>query len=113
MGEVTIGLGFARAVRPEAVHVRETLDPGAVAATEVPDGRGIGLPPGSGRAEGGAAPRGFAPPLAPSAAVGRVRLVLDTDRLAGWNEIDAIELVGDGLRPWAQEVTASRSYAGS
>ena len=37
---------------------------------------------------------------------------LDTASVPGWNEIDAIELVGrDGSRQWAVAANASSSYA--
>jgi len=38
---------------------------------------------------------------------------IDSKRVPGWNEIDAVELVAkDGARQWAKEATASSSYAG-
>ena len=40
-------------------------------------------------------------------------LHLDTTRVSGWNEIDAVELIGrDGSRQWATSAKASSSYAG-
>ena len=32
-------------------------------------------------------------------------------RVPGWNEIDAVEVVGDGLRQWAATATASSSFS--
>lgn len=40
-----------------------------------------------------------------------LRLVLDTNRVQGWNEIDAVEIVGPNGRAWAVSATASSSYA--
>lgn len=41
-----------------------------------------------------------------------VRLELASERVAGWNEIDAVELIGtDGSRQWATSARASSSYA--
>lgn len=41
----------------------------------------------------------------------RVRIELDTRKVPGWNEIDAVELVGtDGKRQWAASATASSTY---
>jgi hypothetical protein len=41
----------------------------------------------------------------------QIRIELDTSRVPGWNEIDAVELVGtDGSRQWATESTASSYY---
>jgi len=43
--------------------------------------------------------------------VARLRLVLDTNRVSGWNEIDAVEIVGAQGRQWAVEARASSSFA--
>jgi len=41
-----------------------------------------------------------------------IKIYLDTTRKDGWNEIDAVELVGkDGKRQWASHATASSTYA--
>ena len=41
-----------------------------------------------------------------------LKIYLDTSAVAGWNEIDAVEIVAkDGSRQWACEATASSSYA--
>jgi hypothetical protein len=41
-----------------------------------------------------------------------VRVYLDTAKVPGWNEIDAVELIGrDGTRQWAVSATASSTYA--
>jgi len=42
--------------------------------------------------------------------VARVRLVLDTSRRPGWNEIDAVEVAGPDGRAWAASAVASSSY---
>ena len=49
----------------------------------------------------------------PGITTGRVRVYLDTSMLAGWEEVDALQLVGrDGSRQWAKSVNASSTYAG-
>jgi HAMP domain-containing protein len=41
-----------------------------------------------------------------------VQVWLDTAKVPGWNEIDAVELIGrDGSRQWAKSTTASSTYA--
>lgn len=41
-----------------------------------------------------------------------VRVHLDTAKVPGWNEIDAVELIGrDGTRQWATGASASSTYA--
>jgi hypothetical protein len=40
-----------------------------------------------------------------------IKLYLDTARVPGWNEIDAVELIGrDGSRQWAKSASASSTY---
>ncbi len=112
MGHVTIELGFADSVRPDAVRIHETFHPGAVIEIQVSEGGGDWITLWAGVADPAPAPRWFEPTLASSAGrVDRVRLVLNTDRVAGWNEIDAVALVGDGLEQWASTATASSSYS--
>lgn len=40
-----------------------------------------------------------------------IRIVLDTNRTKGWNEVDAVELLGPGGGQWASRATASSTYA--
>ena len=37
-------------------------------------------------------------------------MTLDTNRAPGWNEIDAVELLGPGGRQWASDARASSNY---
>jgi hypothetical protein len=112
MGEVTLDLDFATPVLADEVRVRETFNPGAIVRILAFE-RGRGWETlWEGVAAVEEAPRWFAPPLRRAAfATGTIRLVLDTDRVAGWNEVDAVELVGDGRRQWATAARASSSYA--
>ena len=51
-------------------------------------------------------------PAAGKVTASRIRITLDTSKIAGWNEIDAVELVGqDGSRQWATDARASSTYA--
>lgn len=112
MGEVTLELEFGTAVRVDAVRIHETFNPGAVARVlaQTPDGTWEQI--WSGFAPVVDAPTWFDPSVAgTSYRTSRIRLVLDTDRVKGWNEIDAVELVGDGSRQWVKAASASSSYA--
>jgi len=40
-----------------------------------------------------------------------VKITLDTNKVSGWNQIDAVQLVGDGHKQWAFWAFASSSYA--
>jgi len=112
MGVVELVLTFAHAVRPQTVRIHETFNPGAVTAVQVPDGRGGWASIWAGTAEPGPAPRWFEPSIRDAGtAVTRLRLLLDTDSVSGWNEIDAVEVVGDGRHQWVAEAWASSSYA--
>lgn len=111
MGEVWIDLEYAEAVTPEAVRVHETYNPGAVARVLAlrPDGTWVLL--WEGTATPGSAPHWFEPRLeGVRFATTKVRLIVDTSRVEGWNEIDAVELVGDGRRQWALRAQAASNY---
>jgi hypothetical protein len=112
MGEVWLDLDYEQAVRADVVRIRETLAPGALSRVlaKTPDGAWDVV--WEGREFAGDAPRWSEVSLdARRYATSTVRLVLDTDRVPGWNEVDAVELVGDGLRQWAKDARASSSYA--
>lgn len=112
MGEVTLDLTFDRAVRVDAVRIHETHRPGAVAKVQAkrPDGSWDTI--WEGRSTAFDSPNWFAPPVAATSyAATVIRLVLDTDRVEDWNEIDAAELEGDGIRQWASSAVSSSSYA--
>jgi hypothetical protein len=112
MGLVTLDLGYDRAVRPDAIRIYETLNPGAVSQVLVRAPDGSWEPLWSGEAPVREAPTVFSPALAGVRyATNEVRLVLDTNRVPGWNEIDAVELVGDGVRQFATSANASSSYS--
>lgn len=103
--------GFDQAVEIAEIRIRETYNPGAISkVTALVGGQEVVL--WEGTAGGGATPRDFVvrPPFAVEA--GSVVVHLDTARVRGWNEIDAVELVGrDGSRQWATSATASSTFA--
>ncbi len=111
MGEVWIELDYATAVTPEQVRIHETFNPGTVKTVLAKDRGGWSLL-WSGTAPEGQAPRWFEPPLeSVSLRTHTIRIVLDTNLQNGWNEIDAVELTGDGTRQWAHKARASSSWA--
>ena len=59
---------------------------------------------------GGGSPRVLTWPTT-AMPVRSLRLVLDTDRTPGWNEIDAVELLGPAGGQWATRATASSTFA--
>lgn len=94
------------------VRIRETFNPGAITKVVA-----ITADNEESLIWEGQAPPAIAPvemvlkPTKPATS-NRIKIHLDTTRVPGWNEIDAVELVGkDGSRQWAKNATASSSYA--
>ncbi|MCP5067230.1 MAG: hypothetical protein GY946_11750 [bacterium] len=112
-GNVTVELDFPTTLRPERVRVHETFNPGAIIRVE---GRAAGsewIVLWEGGPKATQAPRWFEPTLAEvETAVATIRLTLDTNAVKGWNEIDAVQLVGDGQAHYATEARCSSCYAG-
>jgi len=102
---------FEHPVELAQVRIRETFNSGAISkVTAVINGQQIVL--WEGNAVTGQAPRDFVVNAPSGINAQSVVVHLDTSRVSGWNEVDAIELVGtDGSRQWASVVNASSSYA--
>lgn len=93
------------------VRIRETFNPGAVVVLVLKDedGREIVRIPVVNTAR--TAPEWLEVSFdATAVPVQSVRVILDTSRVAGWNEIDAVELVGPTRRAWAEAAYASSVY---
>ncbi|HEU4420148.1 MAG TPA: hypothetical protein VFT55_14530, partial [Planctomycetota bacterium] len=103
---------YATPMRANAVRVYEVNSPGAVAEVRARAADGSWITLWRGQASGGGQPLLIPFPLT-SFAVATIRLVLDTNRTPGWNEIDAVELIGPGGSQWASRASASTTYAGS
>jgi hypothetical protein len=111
-GEEWLHLGYEQAVEVAEVRVRETYNPGAVSkvAAVLPNGQETVLwegtePPGQAPVD-----RSFSVPAGIQA--NQIKVYLDRQRSPGWNEIDAVELVGrDGSHQWAASAMSSSSYA--
>jgi hypothetical protein len=104
--------GFENEMDIAEVRIRETYNPGAIVkVTAMVNGQEVTLWEGTAY-PGGAAPRDFVVRSPYSVRANSVVVHLDTTRVRGWNEIDAVELVGrDGSRQWASSSRASSSYA--
>lgn len=111
-GEEWLHLDYEHPVEIAAVNVRETYNPGAVSklAAVLDDGREVVI-------WEGVEPRADAPvdmsfTASTSVQARAIKVYLDRTRVPGWNEIDAVELIGrNGLRQWAASATTSTSYA--
>jgi hypothetical protein len=94
------------------IRVRETDHPGAIVKVSaiLEDGREVVVWRGA-EAVGLSAPYDAAFNATAGIKARAVQIELDTSKSPGWEEIDAIELVGrDGSRQWATSVDASSSY---
>ena len=113
-GEEWIELTYAEPVEVAQVLVRETYNPGAISKVSVILENGTEIPiwQGTQNAVPGPIDRIFP---APGGLVARsAKVWLDTKRVPGWNEIDAVALTDrGGTRHWAAKANASSSYGGS
>jgi len=104
---------FGKAVEVAEVRIRETFNPGAISKVIAVDG-GVERVLWEGVEEIRPAPCEFVVTAKGGISTRSIVVHLDTARVSGWNEIDAVELVGkDGSRQWAQSAVASSSFAES
>jgi len=98
-----LALTYSAAVEPTMVRVHETYNPGAIVKVELRDATGAWRTVWEGVAAAAPAPRWFEVKVQGEGwTTKEVRLTLDSDAVPGWNEIDAVELVGrrpDGTAP--------------
>jgi hypothetical protein len=111
-GAEWLKLEYERPVELAQIRVRETYNPGAVSAITalLENGSEVTLWEGEEPKSEAPVEMEFNVPIGIVAK--KVTVHLDTARVPGWNEIDAVELVGrDGTRQWAKSASAS-SYFG-
>jgi hypothetical protein len=111
-------LTIAKAVIPRELHVYENCAPGALVRVAAIDDAGAEI---EGWAGADPSAKTLGPnftvpiakvPLALSAPTTRIKIYLASDKVAGWNEIDAVALIGHmGEKQWARSVEASSTYA--
>jgi hypothetical protein len=111
-GEEWLKLEYERAVDVAEVRVRETYNPGAIAKVTAFLANGTELTLWEGVEPVSQAPveMSFAVPTSVNAK--SIKVYLDTKRVPGWNEIDAVAVIGrDGSTQWARHATASSTFA--
>ncbi len=109
-GAEWLELGYDRAVDVGEVRIHQTFNPGAVRRVEAFEEGGPAVELWSGVDKA----RGTELKIEPTKKVRtrRLRVHLDTARVSGWNEIDAVALIGKDLTlQWAVAARASSSYA--
>jgi hypothetical protein len=109
-------LDYENAVVVAGVNVRETYCPGAVCKVTALVGEAGGelgeVVLWEGQDPTREAPGVFAVPVQGEVTAQRIKVYLDSPAVSGWNEIDAVELVGkDGTHQWAKQASASSTYA--
>jgi hypothetical protein len=110
-------LDYKDAVVPTRVDVYENHSPGAINKVTVFDEAGnestawSGVDPTPTTIISGPTPVSRIP-LSSRIKTRRIKLYIASDKVPGWNEIDAVGLVdGSGQAQWARRVTASSTYA--
>ena len=112
-------LEYAKEVIPRRIDVYENYAPGALFKVTIFDSPGQEIEAWSGNDPSPANPAATGGPTPVSAVsislnipTKRVKIYLASDKVPGWNEIDAVGLVSDkGEVQWAKRVTASSTYA--
>jgi hypothetical protein len=107
-------LEYDRAIVPVAVIVCETFNPGALSRITMfrPDTEEVEVWKGSDPIPPGR-DRGIAViPVAAGFTTDKIKLFLDSRKVPGWNEIDAVGLIDEmGKTHWAIRAQASSTYA--
>lgn len=107
-------LTYKDAVRPAAVLIYETYNPGAIDRVTGYDANGkeVQLWAGDDPTPAGSEKGISVIPLHPDFDLKRIRIYLDSPKVPGWNEIDAVGLLdAAGTTHWADSATASSTYA--
>jgi hypothetical protein len=111
-GPEWLKLEYDNAVNVAEVRVRETHNPGAITKVTAFLANGTEVVLWEGTAAPAQAPNDFVVPVTQPVTASQIKVYLDSQRVPGWNEIDAVELVGkDGTRQWAKNASASSTYA--
>jgi hypothetical protein len=107
-----LDLKYAKPIAPVAIHVHENFCPGAVSKATMFDREGKEVTVWE-QANPTTQPGGVAIlKVAKSIASDRVKLYIDSKRVPGWNEIDAVGLKdAQGQMYWAKMASASTTYA--
>ena len=107
-------LTYDAPIRPAAVLIYETFNPGAVDRVTGynASGKEFELWSGADPTPPGSEKEISVIALHPAFDLVRIRIYIDSPKVAGWNEIDAVGLLdAAGTTHWAVSATASSSYA--
>ena len=111
-GEEWLKLDYEKSVDIAEVRVRETYNPGAISKVTAFLANGSEVTLWEGVEPKATAPVEMSFTIPASVNAKSVKVYLDTKRVPGWNEIDAVQIIGrDGSQQWAKQATASSTYA--
>ena len=111
MGLQWLELSYRVPMRVARIRIHEVNSAGAVVRVDAVDARGKKRRLWDGK-DPTARPGVFEITIPVTAAkVRSIRITLDTNRRTGWNEIDAVQIVGPDGRQWASTARASSTYA--
>ena len=105
-------VGYDRTVEVREINIHQSYNPGAISRVTAlrPDGSERTVWEGNAGAGEGIVEASV--PVPPGITANQLKIYVDTDRVASWPEIDAVEMVGtDGSRQWASQASASSSYS--
>jgi hypothetical protein len=110
-GKEWLELDYEPPLIAHRIRIRETYNPGAVVELILKGEGGVEIVRIPVVDTARTAPEWLDVPFdATGVPVRSVRVILDTSRVTGWNEIDAVELVGPKRRAWAEAARASSFY---
>ncbi|MEA3209549.1 MAG: hypothetical protein QOE70_2606 [Chthoniobacter sp.] len=110
-GEEWLQLQYGPPMEAAQVLVRETLNPGAISKVAIVLENGVERLIWQGVQAPATAPADRVFPVPPGVVAAGVKVYLDTARVPGWNEIDAVAVITrDGAQHWAKSAAASSSY---
>jgi hypothetical protein len=111
-GEEWLKLDYETSVDIAEVRVRETHNPGAIFKVTALLANGTEVTVWEGVEPKAEPPVEMSFQVPNSVNAKSVKVYLDTKRVPGWNEIDAVQVIGrDGSQQWAKQATASSTYA--
>jgi RNA polymerase sigma-70 factor (ECF subfamily) len=111
-GSEWLKLEYANPVEIQTIRIRENYNPGAITKVSAFTEDGTESAIWEGDEPLKEAPNSFEILADSTVKSQSLKIYLDTTRVRGWNEIDAVQLVGkDGSEQWAIAASASSTYA--
>ncbi|MCH9653394.1 MAG: Ig-like domain-containing protein [Planctomycetes bacterium] len=111
-GSEWIKLEYQTPKEVQAVRIHENFNPGAISKVTAFDADGKEVLVWEGTEPVHKAPNIFEVKAQSKIVSQSIKIYLDTKRIRGWNEIDAVQLLGgDGSKQWAVKASASSTYA--